>query len=324
MAYSVLITGGAGFIGSHLAELLLQQGHTVTIADNLSRGKLANIAHIKKHIQFLSTDLRIEHEAHKATKRKDIVFNLAALNTGIDYDAGRTQHMFEQNMLLQMMPLKAAAANGVNSFVQVSSAVVYPRKALLQNTPVKETRVSGDPELSKQGYAFAKRMGEHLAKWYSETEQIKTIIARFTNVYGPRDHADELGHFLPVIIRKFLFAKDHVIVFGSGKQRRSFLHVQDAAHALAFLSEKGKSGEAYNIDPHDEHTIASLVYQVQAIMKKKHIRIIFDTTKPEGPQRRLLSNEKISRVGWRPTQTLLHTLPTVVKEITHRLQHEHS
>ena len=221
----VLVTGGAGFIGSHLSEQLVKIGARVTVADNFSRGSLSNINHIKKQIKIINVDLRSEQGALSATKNQAIVFNLAAINTGVDFDIGRTQYMFEENMLLQMIPMRAAARNHVNKFIQVSSASIYSTLAMEQHIPTKESDDQGQPEQSKLGYALAKRAGENLARWYEKNSSMHTVVARFINVYGTNDNFDNLGHFIPTMVRKFLHAKEYVEIFGSGNQKRSFLHV---------------------------------------------------------------------------------------------------
>jgi len=321
---NILITGGAGFIGSHLAEKLVTQGHAVTIADNLSRGSLANILAIKNRIRFLNVDLRTEQGAKTATKNQDIVFNLAALNTGIDFDPGRTEKMFEENMLLQMMPLRSAAKNGVKTFIQISTASIYSLTAMTTRLPTIENDDKEDPEVSKLGYALAKKMGERLAIWYAINSSMKTVIARFINVYGTRDHFDTLGHFIPMIIRKFHESRVTVEVFGSGNQKRSFLHVADAVSALLLLSQKGGNGEIYNIDPQDEHSIKEVVSTVRRAMNKNHITIQYNTKKPEGSRRRMLDNTKINNLGWNPSHRLIESLPEIVDDIVARISHERS
>jgi nucleoside-diphosphate-sugar epimerase len=314
----VLVAGGAGFIGSHLSERLVALGARVRIADNFSRGSLSNIRHIQKHIEILRTDLRTEKGARLATKNQEIVFNLAAVNTGVDFDIGRTQYMFEENVLLQMMPLRAAVKNNVTRCIQVSSASIYSTAAMEDRIPTKETDDGGSPEESKLGYALAKRMGENLARWYAANSSLHTSIARFVNVYGTRDNYDNLGHFIPMIVRKFIFSDTSVEVFGSGNQKRSFLHVDDAVSALVLLARKGKNGEAYNVDPQDEHTIKEIVTSVKKLMQKEHVRLFFNKHRPEGSRRRMLNNTKIRKLGWKPKHTLLQSLPDVVRDIKTR------
>ena len=315
----VCITGGAGFIGSHLAEDCLSHGALVTIVDNFSRGKLKNIRNLYKNVRVLNLDLRESTACDIAVKNQDIVFNLAAFNTGVDYDVGHTHIMFKENMLLQMLPIIAAVQQPVKMFVQVSSASIYSPAAMEQRIPTNESDDKGDPEPSKLGYALAKQMGEHLARWCGEIQTMKTVIARFTNVYGPRDHFDKLGHFIPTVIRKFHNSNTSVEIFGSGSQRRSFLHVKDATQALLLLSQKGENGEAYNIDPHDEHSIKEIVFQIRKIMNKTSVDVLFNQKLPEGSKRRLLDNAKIKNLGWVPQRTLMQSLPTLVDDITKQI-----
>lgn len=219
----VLVTGGAGFIGSHLVKKLVELGAKVVVLDNLSRGTKANLKGVIKQITFHKVDLTDLSLAQKYFKNQDIIFNLAALNTGVDYDLGRTEVMFEDNMLLQMLPMKMASLNSKNcKFVQVSSASVYSRNAMDNQVPTPETASTDNPEDSKLGYALAKKMGENLAIWYNQNTGLSTYRVRFINVYGENDNFDQMGHFIPVMIRKFIAAKKEVTVFGSGKQKKDF------------------------------------------------------------------------------------------------------
>ena len=310
-----VVTGGAGFIGSHLAGTLVSLGCHVTVIDDLSRGKLKNIAPISDAIRFLQLDLRNEQACMSAFEHMDIVFNLAALNTGVDYDQGRTERMFEENMLLQLIPIRAAHRAHVQKFIQISSASIYSTDAMEQRVPTNETDDGGEPENSKLGYAFAKRMGEKLAVWYAKDTDMQTCSARFINVYGTNDNTDTLGHFIPTMIRKMKESEKTVEIFGSGNQCRSFLHVDDAVSALILLATKGENGEIYNIDPQDEHSVKEIVLTLQKIMKKQQTKIVFNTALPEGSKRRMLDNTKIRTIGWNPMHTLLTSLPELVDEI---------
>jgi nucleoside-diphosphate-sugar epimerase len=315
----ILVTGGAGFIGSHLTEKLVNLGAKVSVADNLSRGSIKNLNLVKNKIKLYRVDLSLEKNALLATKNQEMVFNLAAINTGVDYDIGRTEYMFEENLLLQIMPIRAAAKNGVKRFIQVSSASIYSTVAMEKRIPTQESDDGGEPEKSKLGYALAKKMGENLARWYNQDSQMKTVIARFINVYGKGDNFDNMGHFIPVVIRKFLHAKNKSIeVFGSGHQKRSFLDVNDAVDALILLACAGKNGEAYNIDSHDEHTVKQLVYQIQKDLHKSDFHIFFNKLKPAGSKRRILDNTKILKLGWQPHGNVINSIPDLISDISAR------
>lgn len=314
----VVVTGGAGFIGSHLVERLVSCGAYVTAVDNLSRGSLANLSSVLGRIVFRKADLRSEKQAAEAIRNHEVLFNLAAVNTGIDYDIRRTQYMFEENMLLQMIPLRVAYTAGVRRFIQVSSASVYNRRSMELHIPTKETDDCYDPEPSKLGYALAKQMGERLAQWYDSSNALESKIVRFINVYGPRDNVDETSHFIPSIVRKFKTAQTEISVFGSGRQKRSFMHVDDAVSGLLMVAAVGQIGEVYNIDPQDEHEIRQVVQMIKAAMGKEQIRIRYDRDMPEGSKRRLLDNTKIRQIGWVPTRSLTESIAETVRELSSR------
>ncbi len=314
----VLVTGGAGFIGSHLVHRLVELGAVVTVVDNLSRGEKDKIKDVFSDIAFYAEDLRDEKKTQRFFNGQEIVFNLAALNTGIDFDKGRTEVMFEENLLLQMMPIRMANKAGVRRFIQISSASVYSTEVMENKIPTSETMMEGEPEESKLGYALAKRVGEYLAQWYFHDTGMETIRVRFINVYGENDNYDEMGHFIPVMVRKFIDAKKEVLVFGSGKQKRSFLYVKDAVEALLVLANKGVAGEVYNVDSSCEKSIFEVVNGINEHFKEKKLKIKFDLTKPEGSKRRLLDSTKLKKLGWKPKAKFDEALKNTVIDIKTR------
>lgn len=310
-----LVTGGAGFIGNHLCKKLLLKGE-VTVVDDFSRGvrRKANGLRLEELDITREVDrLKIIMEDH------DVVFNLAALNTGVDFDVGRTNKMFEQNFLLQTIPLKIAAElKNVKKFFQISSASVYRREDMEKGF-LGEESLTNDPEPSKEGYAWAKIMGEKQTQWFVKDKQLKAVIVRPINVYGPGDHFDDKGHFIPVIVRKFLEAEKRIEVYGSGKQKRSFVYIDDLVEALMLLLQKGGVGEVYNIDSGREFEISGVVKKIQNITKKNEIEVVYNKLKPEGSKRRILKTDKIRRLGWKPRVKFSDGLEKVVSDVEKRL-----
>lgn len=315
----ILVTGGAGFIGSHLVRKLLKMDKQVGVIDDLSRGNKGFVEKLGDKISFYDVDLRKEDGLLEIFNQYELIFNLAALNTGVDYDKGRTEIMFENNMLLQMIPLRVASkSKTIKKFIQVSSASVYSREAMENQVPTPEEADTNDPEPSKLGYALAKKMGENLASWYAANTDLKTVSARFINVYGENDHFDDLGHFIPMMIRKVIKAKNKINVFGSGNQKRSFMYVGDAVNGLLVLAESGENGQAYNIDSGEEKSVKEVVNLIIKNLNKKLI-IDFDLTKPEGSQRRMLDSSKIRSLGWVPETTFLKGIDLTIKDILNRI-----
>lgn len=293
----ILVTGGCGFIGSYLVPLLLEFGAKVRIVDDLSRGKLEHLGKNKNHIEFIKTDLTVFKNCLLVCKEINVVFNLAAKNTGIEYDPGHEHEMFTENMLLQIQPLRAASIQKVPYFLQVSSAVVYPRKDGI----IYEEDASGDPEPSKAGYAYAKKMGELAARWFAQNTKMKVAIARPNNAYGPKDESSITTlHVIPALINKILRGDNPVVMFGSGKQRRSFIHALDFTrgliHILAFASSH--EPQPINVASSDEFTI-NQIYKFICEALNENRPVVHDLSKPEGPKRRLPDNTKLKKLGWR-------------------------
>lgn len=293
----VLVTGGVGFIATYLAPILIQLGARIRIADDLSRGKKEHIKQYLKKIEFIKTDLTNFENCCKVCRDIDVVLNLAAKNTGIEFDPGHEHEMFTENMLLQLQPLKAASICKVKYFLQISSAVVYPR---FDGVIHEEDVSKGEPEASKAGYAYAKKMGELTAGWFGKNTDMKIAIARPNNAYGPRDESSITTlHVIPALTNKILRGDNPVVMYGSGKQMRSFIHAQDFSLGLLYVLAKSAlhNPQAINVASNDEFTIDQIY---EFICKGLGIqrKVVHDTSKPEGPKRRYPDNTKLKKLGW--------------------------
>ena len=300
----VIVTGGAGFIGSHLVEFLVEEGVKVTVADNLERGRFENLKNVEKEINFIKIDLRNLDNCKKACQGQDVVFNLAAKVTGIGYNRTHQKEMFENNILLQTFPLKAAYEMGVQRFCQVSTACVYPHDAMVPTPESEGTR--GEPEPTNIGYGWAKRMGERLAEYYAQETGMEIVIVRPFNAYGPRDYYDEkTSHVIPALIKKVMDGNNPVIVWGSGNQSRVFVHARDFAKGIMLVTEKYPQADPVNIGHDDEVKIKDLLKKIQD-MTGNHNKVFYDTSKPEGYPRRAADTTKLKKVthGFVPSISL--------------------
>lgn len=310
----VLVTGGAGMIGSHLVERLVELRAYVTVVDNLSRGRTSNLKKVRPQIIFWNADVTDSYVAEQVMHDQEVVFNLAAKVTGIHYNISHHATMFAENALLQIVPLKAACKEGVERFIQVSTACVLPHDCPVP-TP-EEYGWKGEPEPTNQGYGWAKRIGERYAVWAAQEFGVKTGIVRFWNAYGPRDYFDwESSHVIPAFIRKAL-EHDKIVIWGSGKQKRSFVHAADIARCLCVVADKIASTdpEPLNIG-HDEQidmlSLARLILDILGIDKP----IECDTTKPDGYPERAADVSKLRRLtgGWIPHRPLREGLEETIQ-----------
>lgn len=297
---NVLVTGAAGNIGSYLVELLLNKSANVTAVDNFSSGKKDNLNHIMDKINFIFGDLRKKEIADKATRNKEVVFDLAAKAYGIGYSGKHHSEMLKDNILINLNVLDSSCKNNVKKFLVVSSSCVYPDNA---KVPTPELDVnSGYPEKANEGYGWAKRFSEIQARIYGiEYPNTEIFIVRPTNVYGGYrfNWNEEKLHVIPSLIKKILRGDNPLIVWGSGTQIRDFIHVKDVARAFIKIIEKGKTLKGpINIGSKIEISIQDLVSKLLILTNKKNIKIIFDKNKPEGKKRKCVDITKLNNLGF--------------------------
>jgi nucleoside-diphosphate-sugar epimerase len=302
---NVLVTGGAGHIGSHLVEHLIHQGSIVRVADNLERGRMENIQHLLDKIDFRRIDLRSPMNCDEAVQNIDVVFHLAAKLGGIEYmspDAGSQAEIYDSNILMNTLMLEAARRANVDRYLYCSTACVYPMEK--QDNPdvpplKEEDAYPANPEST---YAWAKLMGEIQAKWYAKEYGMKTSTVRMFNVYAEHEDLNpRTAHVIPALVRKaVLYPKVPFVVYGTGNQTRSFLYADDAVRGIVSTCSIISDGGVVNIGSDQRVTIRELAEQIIRISGKK-IAATYDPSKPSGAMGRAANWDKASRLlGWKP------------------------
>lgn len=295
----VLVTGGAGFIGSHVVENLVKRGAAVTVLDNLQNGSRENLSTVLNRIKFIKGDCVNLKQATQACQGNAIVMNLAARVGGIEYNRTHQATMMKDNLLIGTVMLEAAQKAGVERFLVVSSACVYPHSCSIP-TPESEG-FDDEPESTNGGYGWAKRMAEKLGEYYSKEFGMKVGIIRPYNCYGPRDHFDpEMSHVIPALIKRVFDGEKPVKAWGTGSQTRAFLYVEDLAEGMILAIEKHPVPDPINLGTEEEISIRDLIHKIINISGVK-TKIKFDSTKPDGSLRRNSDNTKaVNIIGFSP------------------------
>ncbi len=304
----VLITGGAGFIGSHLADRLIQQDHEVTLLDNLSTGRYENIAHLDGHprLRLVVGTILNEYLVDKLVERCDLVFHLAAA-VGVE--------------LIIKRPLESLMTNIRGSEVVLEMAHRYRKKVLVASTseiygknsngPLREDtdRILGSPLKSRWSYSSSKAVDEILAYVYWKEKGVPTVIVRLFNTVGPRQ-TGAYGMVIPRFVTQALKGEP-LSVHGTGKQSRCFLHVIDAVAALIKLMEHPKAiGDVFNVGSQEEIMIEDLAKRIIALTKSSSqiVYVPYEEAYEEGFEdmpRRVPDISKIrTLIGFEPTLSL--------------------
>jgi UDP-glucose 4-epimerase len=313
----VLVTGGAGFIGSHLADALIARGDQVVALDNFSTGSTANIKHITKNFEIIDGDIRNIDLINDAIKDVDLVFHMAAA-LGV-------------NTILES-PLVSISTNIAGSEVVLNAAATHKKRILIASTseiygknpkqPLNETddRVIGSPQKIRWSYSDAKAIEEAIAFSLNQEKGLKVTTARLFNTVGPRQSA-HYGMVVPRFVRSAL-KNEPISIYGDGTQSRVFCHVDDAIEALISLVGTDKSvNEVYNVGGTGEITIKELADQVIKETKSQSSIEFIPYEKAYAPgfedmQRRVPNISKIKQeLNWAPKKDLSQIISDVAAHI---------
>jgi UDP-glucose 4-epimerase len=311
-----LITGGAGFVGSHLAEELLSRGGSVHVLDDLSTGSIDNVRHLKLHPRF---DYTIDSAANvrlvaELVDEADAVYHLAAA-VGVELIVESPVRTIETNVHCTEIVLAQANKKSKPVFL-ASTSEVYGKGT---SAPFSEgdDLLLGPTVKGRWAYACSKALDEYLALAYWKERKLPVVVGRLFNTVGPRQ-TGRYGMVVPSFVRQAL--ADHPLtVYGDGSQRRCFCHVADVVRALAELMYREEAhGEVFNVGSTEEVTILELANRVRELLgSRSEIHMVpYDEAYEEGFEdirRRAPDTSKIERLlGWRPTKRLPEILADVV------------
>jgi len=267
-----LVTGGAGFIGSHIAEELMERGHKVRIVDNFLTGKRENIASFLDKIELIEGDIRDFSLCKRASDGVDFVLHQAALPS-VPRSIENPLMTNEINVKGTLNLLLASRDAGVKKFVFASSSSVYGDD---QRLPKKE----GEEGAPLSPYAISKLVGEMYCQVFSQIYSLSTVCLRYFNIFGPRqDPYSQYSAVIPNFINKMVKGESPTI-FGDGEQSRDFTYVENVVEANKLAVEaKDVSGEILNIACGERTTVNSLVIEINQILKKD-IKAIYDKLRP--------------------------------------------
>jgi UDP-glucose 4-epimerase len=297
-----LITGGAGFIGSHLAEKLIARGDQVVLFDNLSTGSAANLSGIKAKITFQEGNILDKAEIQKLVSESNYVVHLAAA-LGVFNIVNKPLESLKTNLQGSEVVLEACDKYRKPVLI-ASTSEIYGKN---DNVPLNEEddRIIGHPLKSRWSYSEAKAVDESLAYFYYLENKLPIRIVRFFNTVGPR----QVGHY-GMVVPRFVSAalkNEPLSVYGSGDQIRCFCHVDDAVRALLLVMDSDKAvGEVFNVGNNQQITIMELAKKVIEITGSKSSiqKIAYEKAYSEGfedMQRRVPDISKIKQVlGWTP------------------------
>ena len=309
------ITGGAGFIGSHLADALTARGDSVTILDNLSTGSKKNIAHLEGKITVHEGDIRDKELVDNLVAESDTVFHMAAA-LGVKNIMEHTIESIDRNFAGSEVVLNAATKHDKRLLI-ASTSEIYGKNP---NQPLHEEsdRVVGAPQKIRWTYSDAKALEEAVALTLHKTHGLKVTTVRFFNTVGPRQ-TGQYGMVVPRLVQSALKNED-ITIYDDGSQSRVFCHVEDAVRAvLSLLDSDSTIGDYFNVGGVGEVTIKELAQQIiQQTNSQSSIKFIpYSDAYPAGfedMQRRVPDVSKINKaIGWAPTHTLDSIIDCVAK-----------
>jgi len=296
-----IVTGGAGFIGSHLVEALLEIEHQVVVLDNFSTGRPENLAHVKEKIQLIECDLSVPGDWVNYLKDTDWVFHLAAL-ADIVPSIQKPEAYFRANVDGTFNLLQACNSLGIQRFIYSASSSCYGIPDQYPTPEIAEIR-------PQYPYALTKRLGEELVMHWAQVYKFPALSCRFFNVYGTRSRTSgTYGAVFGVFLAQKLAGKPMTIV-GDGKQTRDFTYVTDIAHALIAAAKSDYTGKSYNIGSGQTVSVNRLVELLGG--EKTHI-----PKRPGEPDCTFADITEIRKdLGWEPKVPIEVGVAKVIENI---------
>lgn len=309
----ILVGGGCGFLGSYLVPALVSAGASIRVVDNLESGDLSSLASVSSSIQFVEADLRDPRVCDDVVPGHDLFINLAANASGVGFSRTHHSQMLVDNVLCGLVPLQAAQRHGIRRMVMTSSSCIYPDGVAVP-TPELDPVING-PESVNAGYGWAKRVQELAAGYFAQEYGMRITILRPFNLYGARYpwRSLERAHVIPSLVKRVLDGEDPLVVWGSGEQRRNFLHGHDAAELVMRVIASGAEGPV-NIGYEEDTSIAELVALICDVTRR-HPRIVFDRQRPDGLARKSADSTRLRSLtgNYEPQITLRQGIEEMVE-----------
>ncbi|WP_302081607.1 NAD-dependent epimerase/dehydratase family protein [Salinibaculum rarum] len=301
----VLVTGGAGFLGSHLVERLLDEDCEVVIADDFSRGRIEHIEPYEDEVELRPVDLTTEVGCRRATEGIDHVFHLAASVGGIHYIQRENVGGLTPSVLMNHHLLEAARRNGVERFLFASSACIYRQQHDDLNRFSEDQAVPANPHST---YGWAKILGEVGCRAYHEDTEMDCGMVRIFNAYGTRENLDpDSSHVIPSLCRKAIEEPNggSIELFGDGTQERGFMHATDCAEGMLRALEHKTDGEAINLGNGNEVVSINDLAETIIDISGKDLTIEHDTSKPTGTDKYAADTTLMEEsLDWHPEVSL--------------------
>ena len=327
-AKSILVTGGAGMIGSNLVHRLLQEGHDVSVVDNLWRGSL-DYLHFQDtafdfNTRFFNLDLRTPGVLEKLPLQFDTIVHLADIVAGVDYVFANQGQVFRDNLLINTNVIDSTRRLKPGGFLYVGTACSFPQKLQsgVNARPLREQdQYPADPE---SAYGWSKLMGEYEAQLMEKETGIPVCVLVFHNVYGPPCDIGPRSQVIPSLLRKAArHPAEPFSVWGSGSQGRAFVYIDDIIDALMAGLEHGWGQGPIQIGP-DHCTTVREIAELAVKISGKNISIAYDLSKPEGDKGRCADYTKAKHIlGWSPRTTLEDGLSRTYQWICQQLTIDH-
>ena len=313
MVERILVTGGAGFLGSALVKRLVSLGHEVIVLDNGYRGSISRLNSIFSRIEYREGDIRDKETVINAAAGCDTIFHLAFIN-GTKYFYEKPELVLDVGLKGALNSLEAAEKHKVGTYILASSSEVYQQP---ENIPTSESERAIIPNVLNPRFSYAggKLISELLTLNYLRNKNTREIIFRPHNIFGPNMGNE---HVIPEIVSKLRIASEkwslkhaEIEIQGSGEETRAFCFIEDAIDQLVALYDKGSKGEIYHIGIDKEITIKSLIKEIARILDID-VSCRQTTLKSGGTTRRCPDISKIRSLGYIKEDNFLQGLKTTV------------